>query len=161
MINSSITFFKEIQIKILEVNSLLFKEYSGNNKTRQSSYAHRPYHFKGRKYNKRSKSGMSNNKYNDLDQLVKKIIHSTNSSELSKTIQEIESNKEYITEVQLKKLKKMHDTSFRLKCVTPTQELYDKYLKRMEKDGNLQNRAAEIDRDLRIIETALDIIKEK
>ena len=104
---------------------------------------------------------MSNNKYNDLDHLVKQITQSTKSTELSKTIQEIESNKQYITDVQLKKLLKLHDKSFKMKCVSPPQELYDKYQRQMRKNGDLQNRAAEIDRDLRIIETAIDIIKQK
>lgn len=99
--------------------------------------------------------------YKDLNQLVNQITQSSNCTELSRTIQEIESNKNYITDVQLKKLMKLHDKSFKMKCVQPTQELYNRYLKRMEKDGNLQNRAAEIDRDLRIIETTLQIIKEK
>lgn len=104
---------------------------------------------------------MSSNKYKDLDQLVKQITQSTKSNELSKTIQEIESNKQYITDIQLKKLLKLHDKSFKMKCVYPTEELYDKYQRQMRKDGDLQNQAAEIDRDLRIIETAIDIIKQK
>lgn len=104
---------------------------------------------------------MSSNKYKDLDQLVKQITQSTKSNELSKTIQEIESNKQYITDIQLKKLLKLHDKSFKMKCVSPAEELYDKYERQMGKDGDLQNQAAEIDRDLRIIETAIDIIKQK
>ncbi|KAG0672372.1 Bls1p [Maudiozyma exigua] len=104
---------------------------------------------------------MSSNKYKDFDQLVKQITQSTKSNELSKTIQEIESNKQYIIDIQLKKLLKLHDKSFKMKCVSPTEELYKKYRRQMRKDGDLQNQAAEIDRDLRIIETAMDIIKQK
>lgn len=104
---------------------------------------------------------MSGDKYKDLDTLVKRITQSTRSSELSRTLQEVEANRAYIADVQLQKLKRMHDRSFRRKCVEPTQELYAKYQKRVAQDGDLQNGAAEIDRDLRIIETALSLIKER
>ena len=104
---------------------------------------------------------MPGDKYKDLDTLVKRITQSNSSSELSKTLQEVESNRAYIAGVQLQKLKRMHDRSFRSKCVEPTQELYAKYTKRLEQDGDLQNAAAEIDRDLRIIEATLALVKER
>lgn len=91
--------------------------------------------------------------------LVDKVITSKNPTEISKTLKEIEENKEYIQEVQLKKLIKLHDHSFKSKCVDPLADLYDKYSPYMERDHNIQNEAAILDRNLRIIEHTLELVK--
>lgn len=95
----------------------------------------------------------------DLDQLVGRICKSSRETESSKTLKEIESNNEYITSVQLKKLQRLHDISFKNKCVTPTKVLYDRYNERVLQHGDLQNWAEIIDRDIRVLEEAIQLIK--
>lgn len=97
---------------------------------------------------------------NELDQIVDRIFKSTQESEASKTLKEIESNNDYIMNTQLRKLLKLHDTSFQQKCVTPISALYEKHSEQALRDGDLQNWAELIDRDIRIIETAMQLIKD-
>ncbi|QLG71623.1 hypothetical protein HG535_0B06690 [Zygotorulaspora mrakii] len=96
----------------------------------------------------------------DLDQLVNRICKSSRETECSKVLKEIESNNEYITNVQLKKLLKLHDISFKDKCVLPAQSLYDKCNECVIQDGDLQNWAELIDRDVRVLEESIQLIKE-
>lgn len=97
---------------------------------------------------------------NDLDQLVNGICKSTLETGASKTLQEIESNNEYIMNTQLRKLLKLHDKSFKEKCVAPAIALYDKYNERVLEEGDLQNWAELIDRDIRVLEVAMQLISE-
>lgn len=94
-----------------------------------------------------------------LTTLVDKITNSNTPTEGSKILKEIEENKDYIQEVQLKKLITLHDQSFKSKCVDPLNDLYGKYKPLMERDSNVQNEAALVDRNLRIIEQTLEYIK--
>lgn len=97
---------------------------------------------------------------NELDQIVDKIFKSTQETEASRTLQEIESNNDYILNTQLRKLLKLHDNSFQQKCVLPVNSLYEKHSESALRDGDLQNWAELIDRDIRIIETAMQLIKD-
>lgn len=99
----------------------------------------------------------SNNK--TLSYLVDKITHSKTPTEISKTLKEIGENNDYIQEVQLKKLMKLHDQTFKTKCVDSLAETYEHFAFYMEKDSNIQTEAAVVDRELRIIEQTLQIIK--
>lgn len=101
---------------------------------------------------------MQSNK-NTLSNLVDKITHSKVPTEISKTLKEIEQNNDYIQEVQLKKLIKLHDHTFKTKCIDPLTETYEHFASYMERDNNIQMEAAMLDRDLRIIEQTLQIIK--
>lgn len=53
------------------------------------------------------------NRSEELDRLLDKIINSPHRTEASKTLQEIENNQSYILNVQLKKLLRLHDDSFK------------------------------------------------
>lgn len=97
---------------------------------------------------------------NDLDQLVHRICKSTQETEASKTLKEIESNNAYIMNVQLRKLLKLHDSSFKDKCIVPLQSLSDKYNDTVLRDGDLQNWAELVDRDIRVLEVAIQLIQE-
>lgn len=101
---------------------------------------------------------MQSNK-TSLNTLVDKITNSKTLTEGSKTLKEIEENKDYIQEVQLKKLITLHDQSFKSKCVDPLTDLYEKYRSLMERDSKIQNEAALVDRNLRIIEQTLEYVK--
>ncbi|CAL9729243.1 biogenesis of lysosome-related organelles complex 1 subunit Bls1p [Monosporozyma unispora] len=94
-----------------------------------------------------------------LGSLVDNITNSKNPTEVSKTLKEIEENKDYIQDVQLRKLITLHDQSFKTKCVDPLTELYEKYSPLLERDGKIQNEAAIVDRNLRIIEQTLEFVR--
>lgn len=95
---------------------------------------------------------------NELDQLVNGICKSTQDTAACKTLQEIESNNEYIVNTQLRKLLKLHDKSFKEKCVAPAIALYEKYNEVILRDGDLQNWAELIDRDIRVLEETVQLI---
>lgn len=101
---------------------------------------------------------MQSNK-NDLSGLVDKIMNSRPETEVAKTLKEIEDNKEYIQNIQLKRLIRLHDQSFKTKCIDSITELHQKYHPVMKRDQNIQNEAALVDRSLRIIEETLELIK--
>ncbi|CCK69054.1 Bls1p KNAG_0B06240 [Huiozyma naganishii CBS 8797] len=95
----------------------------------------------------------------ELRRLLNHVITSKKDTELAKTLKEIESNRDYIDNVQLPKLLKLHDHSFKAKCVDPMFDLYEKHCPILEHDANIQNRTALVDRDLRVIEMTLALIK--
>ena len=64
---------------------------------------------------------MQSNK-NTLCNLVDDITHLKVPTEISNTLKEIEQNKNYIQDVQLKKLIKLHHHTFKTKCVDPLTE---------------------------------------
>ncbi|CCF56016.1 hypothetical protein KAFR_0A05810 [Kazachstania africana CBS 2517] len=106
-------------------------------------------------------SSNNGNKTTELDQLFKNVIKNHKSTKLSDTIDEINRNNRYIMETQFKKLLKLHDKSFNEKSVLPMYELYKKYYNLVENDLNIQNEAAILDRDLRIIEMTIGNIKKQ
>lgn len=97
---------------------------------------------------------------NELDQVVDRIFKSTQETDASKTLKEIESNNHYIMNTQLRKLVELHDSSFQQKCVVPITALYERYSEQVLRDGDLQSCAELIDRDIRIIETAIELIRD-
>lgn len=96
----------------------------------------------------------------ELDQLLNRIFKSTQETEASRTLKEIESNSEYIINTQLRKLLELHDKSFKKKCVVPARCLYEKYNEAVLRDGDLQNWAELVDRDIRVLEVAMQLVKE-
>ncbi|CAR26572.1 hypothetical protein ZYGR_0H03900 [Zygosaccharomyces rouxii] len=96
----------------------------------------------------------------ELDQLVNSICKSTRDTDASKILKEIEDNNSYITEVQLKRLLKLHDGSFR-ESLTPLQKLHDKYNEIVMRQGDLQSWAELIDRDLRVLELTMQLAKRR
>ncbi|CCD27132.1 Bls1p NDAI_0J02400 [Naumovozyma dairenensis CBS 421] len=99
--------------------------------------------------------------YGELEELFKRIINSETPTEVSKTLKEIENNNKYINDVQFKKLIELHDDRFKNKCLKPMQGLCTKYNNVVVQDGDLQIDAALVDRDLRVLETTLQLIKER
>ena len=97
---------------------------------------------------------------NEIDHLVKRLARSFKDTELSETLREIQSSSTYIRDVQLEKLVKLHDYSFRGKCLSPTRDLYRKYREMRERDGDLASEAAIVDRDIRILEIAIENVKQ-
>lgn len=97
---------------------------------------------------------------NELDQLVNGICKSAQEIGASRTLQEIESNNEYIMNTQVRRLLKLHDRSFKEKCVTPAVALYERFNEMALRDGDLQNWAELIDRDIRVLEVAMQLIVE-
>ncbi|GAV52557.1 hypothetical protein ZYGR_0AG05480 [Zygosaccharomyces rouxii] len=96
----------------------------------------------------------------ELDQLVNTICKSNRDTDASKVLKEIEDNNNYITEVQLKRLLKLHDGAFR-ESVIPLQKLHDKYSEIVLKQGDLQSWAELIDRDLRVLELTMQLVKRR
>ncbi|CCC72143.1 hypothetical protein NCAS_0J01640 [Naumovozyma castellii] len=97
----------------------------------------------------------------DLEHAFKDIVNSSIDSESSKTLREIEANSRYISDVQLKSLLKLHDEKFKQKCVDPLHDIASRYGKIVDKDGDLATEAALVDRDLRVIETTIQLIQER
>ncbi|CAI7251625.1 ATV_collapsed_G0039030.mRNA.1.CDS.1 [Saccharomyces cerevisiae] len=95
----------------------------------------------------------------ELDRLLDKIINSPHRTEASKTLQEIENNQSYILNVQLKKLLRLHDDSFKNKCVSPINYMLEKYTPYMGHTEALQKEAELVDRDLRILEMTYQLIE--
>lgn len=95
----------------------------------------------------------------ELDQLVQSICKSNRDTDASKTLKEIEDNNHYIMEVQLKRILKLHDESFKSKSVIPLQKFYEKYNEIVIRHGDLQNWAELVDRDLRVLELAMQLAK--
>ncbi|KAL3234392.1 Biogenesis of lysosome-related organelles complex 1 subunit BLS1 [Nakaseomyces bracarensis] len=94
-----------------------------------------------------------------LESIVERILHDNTLSEPGKALKELEDNGKYIMEVQMKKLMKLHDDRFMSKSVLPMERLYSKYSQVKERFGDLQKDAELVDRDIRIIEMAIDDIK--
>lgn len=101
------------------------------------------------------------NKEDEIAQKFRDIIASDRDTDFSKNLREITTNREYINKYQLTKLLKLHDQSLKGKCYVPLNDLYTKYKDMITGDGELQNEAALIDRDLRIIESTIELIKER
>ncbi|CAI4047090.1 hypothetical protein SKDZ_12G4330 [Saccharomyces kudriavzevii ZP591] len=95
----------------------------------------------------------------ELDRLLEKIINSPHGTEASKTLEEIENNQSYILDVQLKKLLRLQDDSFKNKCVSPVNDMLEKYTPYLGRTEALQEEAELVDRDLRIIEMTYQLIK--
>lgn len=95
----------------------------------------------------------------ELDQMMNAICKSNRNTDASNILKEIEENNSYITEVQLKRLLKLHDGAFR-QSIIPMQKLYDKYNESVMRQGDLQNWAELIDRDLRVLELTMQLVKE-
>ncbi|CAI4048454.1 hypothetical protein SUVZ_12G4320 [Saccharomyces uvarum] len=99
------------------------------------------------------------NRTEELDRLLDNIINSPHGTEASKTLEEIENNQSYILDIQLKKLLRLHDDSFKNKCVSPANEMLERYTPYLGRAEVLQKEAELVDRDLRIIEMAYQLIK--
>lgn len=95
----------------------------------------------------------------DLDKVITRILQNKNNSKAGEILREINSNNEYIREVQLAKLLKYHDNSFKNSCVGPTARLYKKYQFQTLQLGDLQKQAEILDRDIRVIEVALECMR--
>ncbi|QEU62204.1 Bls1 [Kluyveromyces lactis] len=93
--------------------------------------------------------------------LFNQLIKSKTDTVGSEILKEIEGNDEYIKDVQLKKLKELHDKKFKEKGVTPLIRLYEKYNTCALNDGDLQNWAELIDRDIRILEGTVKILEDE
>lgn len=100
------------------------------------------------------------NKSSSLDHELNRILKSHSETAVSTTLKEIESNHQYINEVQLKKLVQLHDSGFQEKCVAPVTLLYNKYSDIVLQNGDLQNWAEIVDRDLRVLENTLQLVRE-
>lgn len=100
------------------------------------------------------------NKSSSLDHELNRILKSHSETAVSATLKEIESNHQYINEVQLKKLVQLHDSGFQEKCVAPVTQLYNKYSDIVLQNGDLQNWAEIVDRDLRVLENTLQLVRE-
>ncbi|CUS20237.1 LAQU0S01e02102g1_1 [Lachancea quebecensis] len=90
-----------------------------------------------------------------LERALNKIIKSQTNTSVAEAHEEIESNYAYINQKQLKRLVELHDAEFKDKCVAPLQKLYYKYSDTVLCDGDLQNWAELIERDIRVLETTL------
>lgn len=95
-----------------------------------------------------------------LERALNKIAKSQTNTNVAEAHEEIESNYAYINEKQLKRLVELHDTEFKDKCVVPLQRLYYKYSDTVLCDGDLQNWAELIDRDIRVLETTLAKVRD-
>ncbi|SCW01836.1 LAFE_0E08328g1_1 [Lachancea fermentati] len=95
-----------------------------------------------------------------LDRELHRLLKSHTQTTLSETQEQIEANHAYITSKQLKKLIDLHDLTFQERCVIPLQKLYDKHMALRLMDGDLQNWAEVVDRDIRVLETTLQLVKE-
>lgn len=93
--------------------------------------------------------------------IIDDLVKSKTTSENCETLKEIESNNVYIRDVQLKKLMSLHDKKFKETAVVPLVRLYEKFNTKFLNEGDLQNWAEIIDRDLRILESTLQIIDEE
>ncbi|CDO92144.1 unnamed protein product [Kluyveromyces dobzhanskii CBS 2104] len=93
--------------------------------------------------------------------LLNDLIKSKTDTTGSEVLREIEANDKYIKDVQLKKLKDLHDRQFKERCVSPLIRLYEKYNTSALNDGDLQNWAELIDRDMRILEGTIKILREE
>ncbi|AET38738.1 Bls1p Ecym_3245 [Eremothecium cymbalariae DBVPG len=97
----------------------------------------------------------------DIDQTINRIIKSRTPTAVSDVQSEIETNHAYINQVQLKKLIQLHDENLQERCHIPLKKLYDKYNDKILGEGDLQNWAEHIERDLRLLETTLKIVKQE
>lgn len=95
----------------------------------------------------------------NLETLVEKILHDNSLSEPGKSLKELEDNGKYIMDVQMTKLLKLHDDRFMQRSFLPMEQLCTKYNEVKNKYGDLQKEAELVDRDIRIIEMAIDDIK--
>lgn len=89
------------------------------------------------------------------------LIKSKTATVGSEILREVESNNDYIRDIQLKKLTDLHDKSFKEKGMVPLIKLYEKYNAKSVEHGDLQNWAELIDRDLRVLETTIQILDEE
>lgn len=96
----------------------------------------------------------------ELETLFNRIIKSTDETEVSRTLKEVEENNGYIQDKQLKSLLSLHDKRFKDQCIYPLNEFYLKYKEGVINDGDLQNKAALVDRDIRILESTIQFIEE-
>ncbi|AAS52763.1 AER079Cp [Eremothecium gossypii ATCC 10895] len=96
----------------------------------------------------------------ELDQDVNRIIKSKTATKVSAMQAEIEANHAYIYDVQLKKLLRLHDEELQERCHTPLRKLYAKYSSRAEGNRDLQTWAEHVERDLRLLETTLRLVRE-
>ncbi|AGO12431.1 AaceriAER079Cp [[Ashbya] aceris (nom. inval.)] len=96
----------------------------------------------------------------ELDQEINRIIKSKTATKVSAMQAEIEANHAHIYEVQLKKLLRLHDEELQERCHTPLRKLYAKYNSRAEGNRDLQTWAEHVERDLRLLETTLRLVRE-
>ncbi|CCE61882.1 hypothetical protein TPHA_0B02100 [Tetrapisispora phaffii CBS 4417] len=96
-----------------------------------------------------------------LETLFNKLLKLPDDTEISKILKEIEDNDNYITSIQLQTLMNIHDKSFKEKYHNQLEQLYNKYKnKNYTSDAGLHNDAAIIDRDIRILEETMKLLKE-
>lgn len=96
----------------------------------------------------------------DLEQELNRMLRSRTATHLSAIQSEIEKNHSYIAHVQLKTLRQLHDEHYQEKCWIPLNKLYNKYKDKVANDGNIQRRAEYMDRDIRILELTLKLVKQ-
>ncbi|SCU90183.1 LAME_0E07404g1_1 [Lachancea meyersii CBS 8951] len=94
-----------------------------------------------------------------LDREINIIIKAQSDTAISEAQREIEANHAYINETQLKNLLDLHDNVFQNQCVLPLQKLYQKYSQMSLQEGDVQNWAELVDRDLRVLEATVDKVR--
>lgn len=98
---------------------------------------------------------------NDIDKLLHDLRLNDIEPEFAKILKEVECNEKYIYDVQLPKLVKLHDVHFTKECLKPARRLLEKYSNIAIDNGTEIQREAElIDRDMRVIEETLDLVRQ-
>lgn len=95
-----------------------------------------------------------------IEQELNRIFKSKTATNVSEAHKEIEANHAYINQKQLKDLVALHDTTFKEKCVEPLRKLYHKYSDLTLQEGDLQNWAELVERDVRILEATMDKVRD-
>ncbi|SCU77664.1 LAMI_0A01926g1_1 [Lachancea mirantina] len=101
----------------------------------------------------------SNGRQAALESEFNKLLKLNSTTAASEAQEQVEQNHKYISNVQLKALVELHDNKFR-ESYTPLKKLYEKYSDDFLRDGDLQNWAELIDRDIRVLETTMRLAKD-
>ncbi|CEP61610.1 Bls1p LALA0_S03e06788g [Lachancea lanzarotensis] len=94
-----------------------------------------------------------------LDREINRIIKCRTDTAVSEAQREIETNHASINETQLKKLMDLHDNVLQNRGALPLQKLYNKYSQLNLQEGDLQNWAELMDRNLRVLEATVEKAK--
>ncbi|SCU97499.1 LAFA_0G11738g1_1 [Lachancea sp. 'fantastica'] len=94
-----------------------------------------------------------------LDREIDRITKATTNTAVSEAQREIEANHASINETQLKKLIDLHDNVLQNRGSIPLRKLYHKYSQLHLQEGDLQNWAELVDRDLRVLEATIEKAK--
>ncbi|SCV04697.1 LANO_0G11804g1_1 [Lachancea nothofagi CBS 11611] len=95
-----------------------------------------------------------------LEKDLNKIVKAHTDTVVAEAQREIEASHAYINEKQLKKLIELHDNILQEKCSVPMQKLYHKYSQNSLQEGDLQNWAELVDRDVRILEATMKRVRD-